>query len=82
METLKSKDGRYEIVYHADCTGWATIFEYAGFAPRLEVNRSSVPFEFLAILMDKMLFNVTSTAAITVVSEPHKTELALQGVLS
>lgn len=81
METIKSTDGRYEIVYNSDCTGWVTIFEYVGFAPRLEVNRSSVPFEFLAKLMDKMLFTVASTAAVNIISEPNKADFASQPVL-
>ena len=81
METIKSADGRYEITHNSDYTGWANLVEYAGFAPRREVSRTSIPFELLATLMDKMLFNVTSTASIAVISEPSKSEFVSEKVL-
>lgn len=82
MDTIMSADGRYEIAYHADYTGWVQVVEYNGFAPRLEVRRSSIPFEMIATLMDKMLFNNISTAAITVISEPSKHEFESQEIMS
>ena len=67
MSVMKSEDGRYSIHYNEDFSGYAQIVEYAGFAPAVEVRRSEVPFELLATLMDKMLFNVTDTGAIMTV---------------
>lgn len=70
FETLTSDDGRYTIFMNPDYKGYVQIVEYDGFAPRREVSRISVPFEFLATLMDKMLFNATDTGAIMVEPSP------------
>jgi len=67
LNTLKSTDGRYEIHYHEDLTGYVQIVEYAGFAPRVEVRRSELPCEMLSMLMDKLLFGATSTGSIMTV---------------
>lgn len=64
VESFSSDDGRYTIFMNPDLTGYVQIVEYAGSAPRQEASKVSVPFEFLASLMDKMLFNSTSTGAI------------------
>jgi len=72
METLKSANVQYEIIYSGDYTGWVQLVEYVGEAPRREVSRTSIPFEMIAMLMDKMLFNTTA------VVEPSKTELNIK----
>lgn len=63
-ENIFSNDGRYAIYYRKDLTGYAQVVEYAGFAPRLEVSRSVVPFALLGMLMDKMLFNLPAIAEV------------------
>lgn len=72
METIKSIDGRYEIIHRSDYSGWAQIVEYQGDSPRREVSRTSVPMELISNLMDKMLFSVPA------VVEPSKQELTLR----
>jgi hypothetical protein len=67
-ENIFSNDGRYAIYYRKDLTGYAQVVEYAGFAPRLEISRSVVPFDLIGMLMDKMLFNLPAVAEIV---EPH-----------
>jgi hypothetical protein len=68
MKTLTSADGNYAISYHEDYSGYAQVVTYAGFAPKLETSRSTIPMELLAVLLDKMLFNVT----------PNETEIAVE----
>lgn len=69
MKTVTSKDGNYSIFYNEDYSGYAQVVTYAGFAPKLETSRSTVPMELLAVLLDKMLFNV-ATNENDVVREP------------
>ena len=70
--TISSDDGRYDIIYNDDYSGYAHLVEYQGFAPRTVVSRTSIPFELLAKLMDGMLFNISSTNLIP--KEPAKQE--------
>lgn len=59
-DSIFSNDGRYEITYRKDLTGFAQVVEYQGFAPRLEVSRMTIPLALLNMLMDKMLFDLAT----------------------
>ena len=58
MESIHTADGKNSIFYNSDYSGHVQIVEYAGFAPRLEIARATVPFELLSALMERLLFNV------------------------
>ncbi len=58
MEILTTQDGRYQIQFNSDYTGFVHITEFAGEAPKLAVTQTSIPFSLLNTLLDKMLFDI------------------------
>lgn len=58
METILSADGRYQIVFNSDYSGFVHITEFAGEAPKLAVTQTSLPMSMLNLLLDKMLFDI------------------------